>query len=190
MLTRHSSRRRPLDTGFLAPRLAGARSYDRIAGYFLVPTGLPGYLRRGLAPKEKLYLKGLEVERCGDFRSGVYQEFACGFGVRDYRDLLHTGKTNRTRLKTASEFGRRDPGDSAFGRSLVRHALYAVWRAAESGEVADSLTWLRAELPDYWPQREALAAVLRYLAALDGGHWRQDAAAARLVAGAVENDHV
>ena len=34
MLTRHSSRRRPLDTGFLTPRLAGARSYDRIAGYF------------------------------------------------------------------------------------------------------------------------------------------------------------
>ena len=34
MLTRHSSRRGPLDTGFLAPRLAGARSYDRIAGYF------------------------------------------------------------------------------------------------------------------------------------------------------------
>ena len=34
MLTRHSSRRRPLDTGFLVARLAGARSYDRIAGYF------------------------------------------------------------------------------------------------------------------------------------------------------------
>ena len=34
MLTRYSSRRRPLDTGFLTPRLAGARSYDRIAGYF------------------------------------------------------------------------------------------------------------------------------------------------------------
>ena len=34
MLKRHSSRRRPLDAGFLTPRLAGARSYDRIAGYF------------------------------------------------------------------------------------------------------------------------------------------------------------
>ena len=34
MFKRHSSRRRPLDTGFLTPRLAGARSYDRIAGYF------------------------------------------------------------------------------------------------------------------------------------------------------------
>ena len=162
----------------------------RTASNFLVPADLPNHLWRQLAPEEKLYVKGLDVERHGDFRSGVYQEFARGFGVRDYRDLLHTGKANRTRLKTASEFGRRDLGDSAFGRSLVRHALYAVRQAAESGEVADSLTWLRAELPDYWPQREALAAILRYLAAIDVDHWREDAAAARLVAGAVENDHV
>ena len=162
----------------------------RTASNFLVPAGLPDHLWRRLTPEEKLYVKGLDVERHGEFRSGVYQEFARGFGVRDYRDLLHTGKANRTRLKTASEFGRRDLGDSAFGRSLVRHALYAIWQAAESGEVADSLTWLRAELPDYWPQREALAAILRYLAAIEIDHWREDAAAARLVAGAVENDHV
>ena len=162
----------------------------RTASNFLVPAGLADHLWRRLPPEEKLYAKGFDVERHGDFRSGVYQEFARGFGVRDYRDLLHTGKANRTRLKTASEFARRDLGDSTFGRSLVRHALYAVWRATESGEVADSLTWLRAELPDYWPQRESLAAVLRYLAALDVDHWREDAAAARLVAGAVENDHV
>ena len=162
----------------------------RMASNFLVPAGLPDHLWRRLTADEKLYVKGLDVEGHGDFRSGVYQEFARGFGVRDYRDLLHTGKANQTRLKTASEFGRRDMGDSAFGRSLVRHALYAVWQAAASGEVADSLTWLRAELSDYWPQREALAAILRYLAAIDGDHWREDAAAARLVAGAVENDHV
>ena len=162
----------------------------RTASNFLVPTDLPDHLWRRLTPEEKLYVKGLDVEGHGDFRSGVYQEFARGFGVRDYRHLLHTDKANRTRLKTASELGRRDLGDSAFGRSLVRHALYAVWQAAESGEVADSLTWLRAELSDYWRQREALAAVLRYLAAIDVDHWREDADAARLVAGAVENDHV
>ena len=34
MIERHSSRRRPLDTGFLTERLAGASAYDRIAGYF------------------------------------------------------------------------------------------------------------------------------------------------------------
>ncbi len=34
MLKRYSSRRKPLDAGFLTNRLTRARSYDRIAGYF------------------------------------------------------------------------------------------------------------------------------------------------------------
>ena len=34
MLKRHSSRRKPLDAGFLTNRLTRAKSYDRIAGYF------------------------------------------------------------------------------------------------------------------------------------------------------------
>ena len=158
----------------------------RTASNFLIPDSLPDQVWRSLAPEEKLYIKGLDIERHGDFRSSVYQEFARGFGVQDYRHLLHTGKANQTRLKTASEFKRSD----LHGASLIRHALYAVWRAAETGDTAESLTWLRTELPNYWPQREALAAVLRYLAALEIDHWREDAQAARLVAGAVENDHV
>ena len=158
----------------------------RTASNFLIPDDLPDQVWRSLAPEDKLYLKGLDIERHGDFRSGVYQEFARGFGVQDYRHLLHTGKANQTRLKTASEFKRSD----LHGASLTRHALYAVWRAAETGDTTESLTWLRTELPNYWPQREALAAVLRYLATLQIDHWREDAQAARLVAGAVENDHV
>ena len=162
----------------------------RAASNFLVPNGLPAHLWRRLGPEEKLYLKGLEVESHGDFRAGVYQEFARGFGVRDYRGLLRTGKANETRLKTASELRRQDLGGSSFGASLVRHALYAVWQAAENEDIADSLTWLRDELTEYWPRREALTAVLRYLAALPMDQWRPDATAARLLAGAVENDHV
>ena len=84
--------------------------------------------------------------------------------MQDYAHLLHTAKANQTRLKTATEFARSDQDST-----LVRHALYAVWRATETGEVAESLTWLRTELPDYW---------------------HQDATAATLVAGTVENDHV
>ena len=34
MLNRYSSRRQPLDASFLNARLDGAKSYDRIAGYF------------------------------------------------------------------------------------------------------------------------------------------------------------
>ena len=162
----------------------------RTASNFLVPSGLPGHLWRQLGPEEKLYLKGLEVEGHGERRAGVYQEFARGFGVRDYRFLLRTGKANETRLKTASEFQGRVLGESAFGRGLVRHALYAVWRATETGEVRDSLTWLHSELHDYWSQRESLVLVLRHLATVEIGHWRANADAARLVAGAVENDHV
>ena len=162
----------------------------RTASNFLVPSGLPDHLWRRLNPEEKLYLKGLEVEGHGDYRSGVYQEFARGFGVRDYRFMLRTGKANETRLKTASEFQRSDLGGSPFSASLVRHALYAIWRATETGEVTESLNWLRTELPNYWPQREALIDVLRYLAHTEINHWHQDAAAARVVAGAVENDHV
>ena len=167
----------------------------RTAGNVLVPKGLhdaQSFWPR-LGPEEKLYLKGLEVESHGDYRAGVYQEFARGFGVRDYRALLRTGKANETRLKTATELKRtalEGPSFGAFGRSLVRHALYATWRAAETEDVAESLTWLRTELPDYWNRRLYLTPILRYFADLEIDHWRQDAAAARLVAGAVENDHV
>ncbi len=164
----------------------------RTASNFLVPAGLrdAAWLWLRLGPEEKLYLKGLEVEAHGDYRAGVYQEFARGFGVRDYRALLRTGKANETRLKTASELGRAELGHSKFGASLVRHALYAAWRAAETEDVTESMTWLRTELPDYWNQRDALVAVLRYLSATEVAHWRQDATAAHLVAGAVANDHV
>ena len=119
----------------------------RTASNFLVPAGLPAHVWLRLAPEEKLYFKGLEVESHGDYRAGVYQEFARGFGVADYRRLLHTGKANQTRLKTASEFQRADLADAG----LLRHALYAVWRAAATGDVTDSLTWLHTELTDYWP---------------------------------------
>ena len=158
----------------------------RTASNHLVPNGLPGHIWRALAPTEKLYLKGLDVERHGDFRAGVYQEFARGFGVKDYGHLLHTGKANQTRLKTATEFASADQDGT-----LLRHALYATWRARETGDTAESLTWLRTELPAYHgPARESAAAVLRYLANMDTNHWQEDAAAAKLVAGAVENDHV
>lgn len=162
----------------------------RTASNYLVPKGLSEPVWKRLGPEEKLYLKGLEVESHGELRSGVYQEFARGFGVREYRFMLESGKANQTRLKTASEFRRKDLGEGAFGHSLVRHALYAVYRAAASGETRDSMTWLRTEVPDYWTQRETLLTILRYLASLPSEHWTQDAEAARLMAGAVANDHV
>ena len=77
------------------------------------------------------------------------------------------------------------------GIEAVAQAYGKAVREAKQVDVTDSLTWLHTELADnYWPQREALGAVLRCLAAVDIDHWLTDAAAAHLVAGAVENDHV
>jgi putative DNA methylase len=130
------------------------------------------------------------VESHGDFRSGVFQELARGLGVREYKYLLQSGKANQTRLKTASEFKRRELEATGFGATLLRNVLFAVYRIAESEEAKEGMTWLKTELPDYWTQRENIAALARYLGRLPMEHWEKDVAAARLLAGAVENDHV
>jgi len=160
------------------------------ASNFLVPDGIDPQLWKRLSPEEKLYLKCLEVESHGDYRSGVFQEFARGFGVRDYRFMLQSGRANQTRLKTAIEFKRRDWGGEGFGSSLLRHALFAVYQSAERDDIKVGLTYLKTELSDYWAQRENLAAMLGFIGKLSIPHWRADAEAARLLAGAAENDHV
>ena len=104
--------------------------------------------------------------------------------------MLNSGKANETRLKTASELKRRELGGDGFSKSLVRQVLFAVYRVAEREETAEGMTWLKTEVSDYWAQRQNIVTLLRYLARLPVAHWGQDAAAARLLAGAVENDHV
>ena len=162
----------------------------KTASNFLVPEGIDPQLWRRLGPQEKLYLKCLEVEAHGDYRSGVFQEFARGFGVRDYRFMLESGKANRTRLKTATEFKRRDWGSEGFGSTLLRHALFAIYQAAEREDTKVGLTYLKTEVADYWTHRDTLTGMLAFLGRLPIPHWATDAEAARLLAGALENDHV
>jgi adenine-specific DNA methylase len=162
----------------------------KTASNFLVPSGIDAPLWKRLSPEEKLYLKCLEVESHGDYRSGVFQEFARGFGVRDYPFMLQSGKANQTRLKTATEFKRRDWGTEGFGSSLLRHALFAVYQTADQDHTKVGLTYLKTEIADYWAQRENLVEMLGFIGKLPIPHWTRDAEAARLLAGAVENDHV
>jgi hypothetical protein len=168
----------------------------RIACDHLVPRGLDKFHWKSLSAGERFYLKGLELESHGEFRAGAYQELARGFGLREYRDLLGSGDANETRLKTATEFGRRmigeETGDSFTG-GLVRHTLFAIKEVtAAEGDTAPGRIWLRTELAGrYWPQRKTLLEVLRFLARFEHTipAWEKDAASARLLAGAVENDH-
>jgi len=163
----------------------------RTASNFLVPNGIDAQLWKRLTPEEKLYLKCLEVESHGDYRSGVFMEFARGFGVRDYRFMLESGKANPTRLKTATEFKRREWGIEGFGSSLLRHALFAVYQTADQDSTKVGLSYLKTEIrDDYWTQRPILVEMIGFLGRLPMPPWAGDAEAARLLAGALANDHV
>ncbi|MEW6540806.1 MAG: anti-phage-associated DUF1156 domain-containing protein [Bacillota bacterium] len=166
----------------------------KIACDHLVPRDFDSFLWKTLAPEERFYLKGLDIESRGEYRAGAYQELARGFGVREYRLLVASGRANQTRLKTATEFAARNLGEAGFGATLVRHALFAIREVVRTGEVVTGRNWFRNELRErYWDGRKTLIQILRYLARLEHDnlpHWKEDARAAGLLAGAVANDHV
>lgn len=164
----------------------------KVACDYLVPQGFNSYTWKTLTPDERFYLKGLDIESHGEYRSSAYQELARGFGVKEYKSLLSSGKANQTRLKTATEFAVRHLTDIGFGASIVRNALFAIREVVRTGEAQTGKNWLRNEVRDYWNQRKTLIEILRYLSTMGIkiDHWQADANAARLLAGAVENDSI
>jgi len=166
----------------------------KIACDHLVPRNLDIDLWKELDSMERFYIKGLEVESHGEYRSGVYQELARGFGATEYTELLQSTKANETRLKSAGEFGKRNLAGDGFGGSLVRQCLFAVAHSAKTEDPREGLNYLKTELSDYWIKRERIIHILDYLTALRGvtgmEHWQKDAHAASLLTGMVRNDHV
>jgi putative DNA methylase len=162
-----------------------------IACDHMVPVGLDTHAWKSLVPLERLYLKGLEMETHGERRQGVYQELARGFRVDEYKPLLFSSKANESRLKTATEFARKEMGDAGFGATVLRHVLFAVLKTAESESTKDGITWLTTEVPGYAQHRQRVIEMLEYLATLKNVghmlHWHKDADAAALLAGALRN---
>ncbi|MGH7492161.1 MAG: DNA methylase [bacterium] len=180
--------------GEISPVEQLIRNAVKIACDHLVPRGISHDVWKSLAAMERFYLKGLEVESHGEYRNGVYQELARGFGATDYQDLLASTKANQTRLKTASAFERRLLSGNGFSGSLVRQALFAIHQTRKSEKTLEGLNWLKTELSDYWGQREKIVHILDYLTTLGKvstmAHWQKDAEASGLLTGTVRNDHV
>lgn len=186
--------------GEVGPVEALIRRAVKIACDHLIPRGLNSDLWKSLGAMERFYIKGLEVESHGEYRSGVYQELARGFGANEYTDLLESTKANETRLKTASEFGKKGLGTfgssgDAFNDSLVRQCLFSIWLTVKNEGTKEGMDYLHTELREaYWTNREKIIGILEYMAALRHSstmeHWKKDGHAAGLLAGAVRNDHV
>jgi putative DNA methylase len=164
-----------------------------IACNHLVPEDFAEFHWKSLTADERLYLKGVELEKHGELRNGAYQELAKGFGVRDYNFLYAKTKSNEARFKTASEFKRTNLKSDGFDRTLVRHLLFAIHETVSKETVQEGLNYLKVEVPNYWSDRKRSLEILRYLSRLEHiphlPHWKKDAEAARVLAGAVENDH-
>ncbi len=185
--------RRVRRAGESSPLTDMIRSAVRIASDFLVPDGLETAVWKRLLPEERFYIKGVEIEAHGEYRDGVYQEFARGFGIRDYRDLLGSGSANQTRLKTPGELKGRDLSGEGFAGSLLRQVLFSVYKTAEEDDPRPGLDYLKQEVANYWDLRQTAIALLNFLSHKPSSamtHWRKDAEAAHLLLGAVEGDGV
>lgn len=165
----------------------------REASDFLVPKGLERNVWKQCTPEERLYLKGVEVESHGDKRVGVYQEFARGFGVREYRDLLQSDNANEARLKTPSEIKGRDLDNGSMGGTLVRYLLYAIYQTAtEQGNPEPALKWLLDKYPGttFDDKKRAMLNILGFLVEAPGasmGHWKIDVESARIFRARLDN---
>lgn len=167
----------------------------KIAYDCLIPGGFDSYTWKSLIPEERLYIKGLDLEKEGVYQLSAYQELARGFGVKEYKDLLAATKANQARLKTALEFGTRGLSDSTkFGGSLLRNILAALHLSINGEDTVKGKNWLRNEMPNYWQQRNAIIEILDYLATLDHienmSHWSQEAKYAKLLRELIKNDGV
>lgn len=162
-----------------------------IACNHLIPAGFDEFQWKGLAATERLYLKGLELEKHGELRAGAYQELAKGFGVREYTFMFAKTKANEVRFKTGTEFKRSNLGGDNFAGTLMRHVLFALHETVTKENAREGVNYLVAEVTDYWGNRKKIMEILRYLnclAHIDHMlHWEVDAEAAQTLAGAIEN---
>lgn len=194
----------------------------QIACDYLIPRGLDAVWRE-LSLDERYYLRALDIESRGERRQGMYEELARGFGVTDIRPLLKSDKANGARVHTASGFnrtlltapagtseatsqlsglprgtargrGRAAAGDHAFGRSPLRHLLFAIRETtAAERDPEPGRQYLRDTFGStYWATREKFIALLDWLAQLSGtadmSEWTRDSDSARILAGRLRND--
>ncbi len=143
-----------------------------VAANYLIPDGLERRVWLDLSASERYYLKALDLESKGEKKAGAFQELAKGLGVRDYESLMGSLKANEASVMTAEDFGDRLLGKEGFGNSPVRHALYAILSAVNENAPKQGAAYLRANTPDYWKERDRIAAILRYLGRF--GHTLQD----------------
>jgi adenine-specific DNA methylase len=169
------------------------RNAVKIAYDMLIPAGFDKLTWKSLSREERFYIKGLDMERAGNYQVSALQELARGFGVVDYKDMLASTKANEARLKTAHEYAQKSTVDG-FGVSVVREVLGAIYTAVQNESAAAGLTWLHSQVQGYWDNRRKITEILSFIMSFEHidtmPQWGTDSKYARFINELVINDGV
>jgi len=169
----------------------------KIAYDCVIPIGFESYMWKDLSNPEKFYIKGIESEKHGNYQISTYQEFARGFNIGKYGQMMANEKANTARLKTPFEMAGRTINDVPdFEKSLLRTILMGIYTGIkEDDNPSMGLAYIKNELPDYWEKRDMIKQLLKFI--IDTRdienmslHWEQSASMAELLYSLVVSDSI
>jgi len=167
-------------------------AYDQV-----IPLGFESYFWKELSHAEKFYIKGLESEKHGNYQINTYQEFARGFGISGYGQMMANIRANTARLKTPVEMAGRTINDVPdFEQSLLRTIFMGIYTGIKEDEnPSKALGYIKNELPYYWDKREMILQLISFIKDTKdidnmAPHWKQSANMAELLYSLVSNDSV
>lgn len=169
----------------------------RIAYDCVIPLEFGSFLWRELSNAEKFYIKGLESEKHGNYQIGTYQEFARGFSVGGYSQMMASERANTARLKTPYEMASRTIGDVLnFENSLMRTIFASIYVGIkEDMNPNKALSYLKNEISNYWDKREMIMQILSFLIDIKDisnmqPHWAESSEMAELLLTLVTHDSI
>ena len=168
----------------------------KIAYDFIIPLDFDHFLWRDLSAAERFYVKGLEAEKHGNYQISTYQEYARGFGLTSYSQLMANERANTARLKVPQEFGMRTLGDvPGFEQSILRLVLASIHVAIKEDENPEKGFWhIKNNLADYWGRRDMLRQLFSFLKDTEDidtmPHWHEAAIMASHIYTMIDNDHI
>lgn len=169
----------------------------KIAYDCVIPLDFESYLWKDLTNAEKFYIKGLESEKHGNYQISTYQEFARGFNIGGYGQMMASEKANTARLKTPFEIAGRTLNDIPdFERSLLRTIFMGIYTGIKEDEnPTKAIGYIKNELSNYWEKRDMIKQLLSFIKDtkdIDNmvSHWNQSANMAELLYSLVLNDNI
>jgi len=169
----------------------------KIAYDCVIPLDFENYLWKDLTNAEKFYIKGLESEKHGNYQLSTYQEYARGFNIGGYGQMMSSEKANTARLKTPVEMSGRTINEVPdFQNSLLRTIFIGIYTGIKEDEnPSKALGYIKNELPNYWDKRDMIKQLLRFMMDTKdidnmAPHWKQSAAMADLLHSLVANDSI